>query len=362
MSQHYRITLTRAIEHYQAGDITAKGLIHFFFKIKLAEGWRCKFTSRELSETLGLNTKAIYRALSRLQAEGSINWTVPDHTEFTITRPYQDLEEESTPPKILKPADDKTPDFSLMSKTSDRGQKCLAVDKNVPTRTDLSSQGTKLTSENFITQAQSGSDLSPYSSQITLKSLSSREKIAEREKYASPNNREESGGLTGISRLLPDLSQESAAALSKSSSVDQCSAATACPVENSKTQEFDPGLVQFVIDKVKRFPIPPNFPRKAALSMLSRDYKEIYGEYEEHLANQARKANFAPTAYDPAPIDQRLDLNEIPQTEEEKRAQSLQILNAYWRSGSETIRKQVVKRANSEGFRITANGIEEVEF
>ena len=31
--QHYRVSLADAIAHYQKGDLTAKGLLHFYFKI-----------------------------------------------------------------------------------------------------------------------------------------------------------------------------------------------------------------------------------------------------------------------------------------------------------------------------------------
>lgn len=83
--QHYRMTLQDAINHYQQGDITAKGLLHIYFKIKIAPGWTMNKSQKEICEELGIKKTAFYNALSRLKAEGSINWTVPESTKFSIT-------------------------------------------------------------------------------------------------------------------------------------------------------------------------------------------------------------------------------------------------------------------------------------
>ena len=83
--QHYPITTEKAIAHYQAGDITAKGLLHFYLNIRLAPGWTLKETQKQICETLGISRAAFYNALSRLKAEGSINWSTPENTKYSIT-------------------------------------------------------------------------------------------------------------------------------------------------------------------------------------------------------------------------------------------------------------------------------------
>jgi hypothetical protein len=83
--QHYPITTEKAIAHYQAGDITAKGLLHFYLNIRLAPGWTLKETQKQICETLGISRAAFYSALSRLKAEGSINWSTPENTKYSIT-------------------------------------------------------------------------------------------------------------------------------------------------------------------------------------------------------------------------------------------------------------------------------------
>jgi len=83
--QHYQVTLADAITHYQKGDLTAKGLLHFYFKIRLKNGWILKETQKEITEKLGISRAAFYSALSKLRAEGSINWSAPANTKFSIS-------------------------------------------------------------------------------------------------------------------------------------------------------------------------------------------------------------------------------------------------------------------------------------
>ena len=83
--QHYEMTLTDAIAGYQTGDHTAKGLLHLYFKIRLKKGWTLKETQKEICEQLGISRAAFYSALSKLKAEGSINWSAPTDTKFSIS-------------------------------------------------------------------------------------------------------------------------------------------------------------------------------------------------------------------------------------------------------------------------------------
>jgi hypothetical protein len=83
--QHYQITLESAIAHYEKGDFTVKGLLHVYIKIRLKDGWTLKETQKEITDKLGISRAAFYLALSRLKAEGSINWSAPANTKFTIS-------------------------------------------------------------------------------------------------------------------------------------------------------------------------------------------------------------------------------------------------------------------------------------
>lgn len=91
--QHYPVTLTDAIAHYQKGDLTAKGLLHFYFKIRLKAGWTLKETQKEITDKLGISRAAFYSALSKLKAEGSINWSAPANTKFSISLNSFDINE-----------------------------------------------------------------------------------------------------------------------------------------------------------------------------------------------------------------------------------------------------------------------------
>lgn len=96
VSQHYRLTLQDAIAHYQQGDLTAKGLLHFYLKIRLKPGWTLRETQKEICQKLGISRAAFYSALSRLRAEGSIQWTTPANTQFSISLGVCECRQQST--------------------------------------------------------------------------------------------------------------------------------------------------------------------------------------------------------------------------------------------------------------------------
>jgi hypothetical protein len=93
--QHYRVSLAKAIAHYQQGDLTAKGLLHFYLKIRIAPGWIMKKTAKEICDELGIGKTAFYSALSKLKAEGSINWSTPPNTQFSISLPFRECGNDS---------------------------------------------------------------------------------------------------------------------------------------------------------------------------------------------------------------------------------------------------------------------------
>ncbi len=93
--QHYRVSLAKAIAHYQQGDLTAKGLLHFYLKIRIAPGWTMKKTAKEICNELGIGKTAFYSALSKLKAEGSINWSTPANTQFSISLPFRECGNDS---------------------------------------------------------------------------------------------------------------------------------------------------------------------------------------------------------------------------------------------------------------------------
>jgi predicted DNA-binding transcriptional regulator AlpA len=83
--QHCRLTLDEAIARYKNRLINAKGLLMFFFEIKLKPGWKGHWSIKELITELPMARSTIYRYLSELRSEKLITWEVPDSTRFTIT-------------------------------------------------------------------------------------------------------------------------------------------------------------------------------------------------------------------------------------------------------------------------------------
>lgn len=88
--QHYRVTLEQAIAHYQAGDLTAKGLLHFYIKIKLKPGWKVRLDPKEICQELGIGKTAFYNSISRLKAEGSIDWEAPEGILVSISSSFRE--------------------------------------------------------------------------------------------------------------------------------------------------------------------------------------------------------------------------------------------------------------------------------
>ncbi|MFK0730439.1 MAG: hypothetical protein ACIWVG_04590 [Gloeotrichia echinulata HAB0833] len=77
MDQFYRLTLADAISKYQAGDLTAKGLVHFYILIKCKPEWKIRLEHEKVCSELGISKAAFYNAISRLRSEGSIEWEAP---------------------------------------------------------------------------------------------------------------------------------------------------------------------------------------------------------------------------------------------------------------------------------------------
>jgi hypothetical protein len=76
--QHYRLTLESAIAQYQKGWITATALLYYYFKIRLAPGWKITLHQREIRGKLGIPKTSFYRAIENLSQEGLINWESPN--------------------------------------------------------------------------------------------------------------------------------------------------------------------------------------------------------------------------------------------------------------------------------------------
>jgi len=99
VEQHYRLTLKDAIAKYASGDLTAKGLLHFYLLIKCggrAKDWKVRLEQPKVSKELGLSKAAFYGAVSRLREEGSISWEAPRGILVSISTPVCERGLEST--------------------------------------------------------------------------------------------------------------------------------------------------------------------------------------------------------------------------------------------------------------------------
>ena len=98
MAQYYPLTLEDAIAKYTNGDITAKGLLHFYILIKCKPGWKLKLDQKTIAAELGIQKSAFYGAISRLRQEGSIDWEAPKGivVSLSISNSFRECGKEST--------------------------------------------------------------------------------------------------------------------------------------------------------------------------------------------------------------------------------------------------------------------------
>ncbi len=90
MEQHYRMTLQDAIQKYHAGDITIKGLIHFYILIKGKPGWEIKIDFDYIKQILPVSKSSFYHAINCLKKEGTIVWKAIKGAVVSIIAPQTD--------------------------------------------------------------------------------------------------------------------------------------------------------------------------------------------------------------------------------------------------------------------------------
>ncbi len=87
MEQHYRMNLQDAIEKYHAGDITIKGLIHFYILIKCKPGWKIKIDYESIKQLVLISKSSFYHVISCLKQEGLILWEAIKGIRVSIVTP-----------------------------------------------------------------------------------------------------------------------------------------------------------------------------------------------------------------------------------------------------------------------------------
>jgi len=66
--QYCKTTLICAIEEYQLGILTTKGLLYYYLRIHPKTNWTLKETQKEIYEQLGISRSAFYKALRELKS------------------------------------------------------------------------------------------------------------------------------------------------------------------------------------------------------------------------------------------------------------------------------------------------------
>ncbi|MBC1237600.1 hypothetical protein [Nostoc sp. 2RC] len=75
--QHYRMTLTDAIALYKSADLTAKGALKIWVRIKFKENWAAFIDTKEVRDLFDMKRSTFWEALSKLEEEGEIELSEP---------------------------------------------------------------------------------------------------------------------------------------------------------------------------------------------------------------------------------------------------------------------------------------------
>jgi len=71
-TQFTKLTLEEAILDHQRGYLTTTGLVAYFFRIRLAEGWSISLTVTEITQIIGIKENTCYKALAKLRNDGEL--------------------------------------------------------------------------------------------------------------------------------------------------------------------------------------------------------------------------------------------------------------------------------------------------
>ena len=189
--QFYQLTLEKAIAHYSQGDITAKGLVHLYFLIKCKSGWKIKLEPKKICEELGIRKSAFYNAISRLKAEGSIDWETPQSLLVSIKGSVHECGNQSAnaESQSTNAESQSTNAESQSTNVESQSTNVESQSANVESQsTNAESQSTNAEKKSSKTAPRKRYKDSPDSYQIFIKSLSNiaREKFFDfvREKTA----------------------------------------------------------------------------------------------------------------------------------------------------------------------------------
>lgn len=90
--QFYAVTLSDAVSLYQSGDLTAKGAIKAWVRIRLKEGWSSYINPQEIRQLFKMSRSTFWRAFRLLQEEGEINFSESNKVYLTRVSVSQKLE------------------------------------------------------------------------------------------------------------------------------------------------------------------------------------------------------------------------------------------------------------------------------
>ena len=84
MSQFYQLRLEEVIADYQAGLVTATGLVKYYFLIKNSSNGKIVLNAEQVCQELGLGRATFYRAIAKLKKLG---WSFEKQMQTRISLP-----------------------------------------------------------------------------------------------------------------------------------------------------------------------------------------------------------------------------------------------------------------------------------
>jgi hypothetical protein len=200
--QHYRIFLPGLLNHYRDGDLTAKGALRIYFRLRLAEGWKCRIKPAQIrsffskwsdkaGEMKEMPKSSFWKAMHELQEEEEIDFKEPESLVVRLFNTNQ-----AQPSKIM----DEVHNYGQGSKF---GTKFKIMDEDE--LEVLQDNGSSFSSDSSQISYKSSSNC-VYSANSEISEITHTEILRNAEEEELPGNSERVGQIVNISTVKNEIS------------------------------------------------------------------------------------------------------------------------------------------------------------
>jgi len=194
--QHYEIFLPDLLNHYRDGDLTAKGALKIYFRLRLKEGWKCRIKPAQIrsffskwsdkkGEMVEMPKSSFWKAMHELQEEGEIDFKEP---ESLVVRLFNKADQPQ-PSKIM----DKVQNYG---QGSELGTKFKIMDEDE--LEDLQNNGSSFPSDSSQISYKSSSCVEENFEISEISEITHTDNL-ENSRNGQPGNSDQNGQIVNVS-------------------------------------------------------------------------------------------------------------------------------------------------------------------